>query len=159
MIKGGNVININEYIVEYDPKANCITRIVVVIERCQCSVLDLILKEWGPYPQKFSYEKFFYIMTQSVEAIYDLNINKGIYYGDMKPANLLVTRGQSIRIGDFGVSIKFQDDVEMYELKDITPDMGLKSLEVSFKSKEEVTKEVLLKNDLECTINSFSRPY
>ena len=33
---------------------------------------------------------------------------RNIYYGDMKPANLLIFRNQEVKIGDLGISIKMQ---------------------------------------------------
>ena len=32
--------------------------------------------------------------------------SKKIYYGDMKPKNLLVFRDLTVKLGDFGISIK-----------------------------------------------------
>ena len=31
--------------------------------------------------------------------------NFGIYYGDMKPQNLLIFKNYDVKIGDFGISI------------------------------------------------------
>ncbi len=35
---------------------------------------------------------------------------KNIYYGDMKPENLLVFRNQLVKLDDFGVSLKLKKE-------------------------------------------------
>eukprot|EP00347_Sterkiella_histriomuscorum_P020593 403337218 len=45
------------------------------------------------------------IIRYSMKAI-DYLHSKNIYYGDMKPENLLIFRNQQVKIGDFGISIK-----------------------------------------------------
>ena len=48
-----------------------------------------------------------------------------LYYGDMKPANLLVYRNQFIKIGDFGTSIEMSmDEAREYKLKGLTFSMS-----------------------------------
>ena len=38
--------------------------------------------------------------------------SKNLYFGDMKPENLLIFRDLSVKLGDFGVSIKYsQNDI------------------------------------------------
>ena len=44
---------------------------------------------------------------QTLMAINYLH-TRNIYYGDMKPANLLIFRNQEVKIGDLGISIKMQ---------------------------------------------------
>ena len=41
-----------------------------------------------------------------------LNNDEELYYGDMKPANILILRNKEIKIGDFGISILFSSDPE-----------------------------------------------
>jgi len=47
-----------------------------------------------------------------------------VYYGDMKEANLLLFRDYSQKLGDFGISMKLNEDAdpddELYELKGAT---------------------------------------
>ena len=46
-----------------------------------------------------------------------------VYYGDMKPANVLVFRDYSVKLGDFGISIKLSEDpnyAKKYRIKGIT---------------------------------------
>ena len=52
-----------------------------------------------------------------------------MYYGDMKPANLLLTRDKKVKIGDFGISIVLSDNIDEYSLLGLTPGMGLKEIE------------------------------
>lgn len=60
---------------------------------------------------------------QALEYIH----SKNVYYGDMKEANILIFRDFSVKLGDFGISIKMEDsplqerDSEEYIIKGITP--------------------------------------
>jgi serine/threonine protein kinase len=38
--------------------------------------------------------------------------SKNVYFGDMKPENLLVFRDYKVKLGDFGVSMKLPDDTK-----------------------------------------------
>lgn len=33
--------------------------------------------------------------------------SKNVYYGDLKPQNILIFMNMQVKIGDFGISIKF----------------------------------------------------
>lgn len=48
--------------------------------------------------------------------------SQDIYFGDMKPQNLLVFRDLTVKLGDFGVSLKVnkQDKDELFMLKGMT---------------------------------------
>ena len=35
--------------------------------------------------------------------------SKNVYYGDMKPENVLIFKNYQVKLGDFGVSIKLQE--------------------------------------------------
>lgn len=48
-------------------------------------------------------------MYKALECIVYLH-SKNIYYGDMKPHNLLIFKDYRVKIGDFGVSIKIPSD-------------------------------------------------
>jgi len=54
---------------------------------------------------------------KAIEALAYLHAND-IYYGDMKPENLLLFKDYRIKLGDLGVSIKISndasDDTEMF---------------------------------------------
>ncbi len=39
--------------------------------------------------------------------------SKGIYFGDMKPDNLLIFRDMSVKLGDFGIYVKLPDGESM----------------------------------------------
>ncbi len=61
---------------------------------------------------------------QALEYLHSENV----YYGDMKEANLLIFRDYSVKIGDFGVSIKMKEperlkegEADEYEIKGLTP--------------------------------------
>ena len=55
--------------------------------------------------EEFSEEKMIYFCIKTLMAI-DYLHKQGIYYGDMKPQNILIFKDYSVKLGDFGVSIK-----------------------------------------------------
>jgi serine/threonine protein kinase len=54
----------------------------------------------------FSVEKMANYFIQGLKIISYFHNVANIYYGDFKPANLLLFRDEGIKIGDFGISIK-----------------------------------------------------
>ncbi len=65
-------------------------------------------------------EYYFFQIVCIIEYLHQRNI----YYGDMKPANVLVFRDQRLKVGDLGISIKLDDDDDWdtakYLLKGVT---------------------------------------
>lgn len=53
-------------------------------------------------------EKLAYFCLKAMEAMCYLP-SKNVYFGDMKPENLLVFKNYKVKLGDFGVSIKLPD--------------------------------------------------
>lgn len=97
------------------------------------------------------------MMVQSVEAMYYLNTQLQVYYGDMKPANLLIMRDKSIKIGDFGISFLFSKDINQYNLIGCTRGMGLPEVENNMS--QTFGLDTILQNDLKCLLNTFYLPY
>lgn len=60
---------------------------------------------------------------------------KNVYYGDMKPENLLVFRNLKVKLGDLGVSVKIPevitDQTEIY-LKGMTKEYSLEEVLSNF---------------------------
>lgn len=54
--------------------------------------------------EEFSDEKAVYIALQTMSAL-DYLHSKNIYYGDMKPQNVLIFWNMKVKFGDFGISI------------------------------------------------------
>lgn len=71
--------------------------------------------------EAYSHEKLTFYMLQAMCAL-DYIHQKHIYYGDMKPQNLLVFRSQHVKIGDFGISIKLDpnDENKTYSVKGLS---------------------------------------
>lgn len=84
-----------------------------------------------------------------MEALWYMHINK-VYFGDMKPENLLVFRDYKVKLGDFGVSIKFPDtmnkDYEIF-LKGLTREYALPAIQEKFDNGLSVTVKDLSLND------------
>ena len=62
---------------------------------------------------------------------------RGIYYADMKGANLLMFRSQETKLGDLGISVKLDNDdltglEEKYYLKGFTKGYATKLLEDAY---------------------------
>ena len=81
----------------------------------------------------------------------------------MKEANLLISRDYSVKIGDFGISIKLDPkedpNEEVYELKGVTAGYAMKSFEDSIRNGEDLTlsKNKLLKNDYFALFATFTK--
>lgn len=59
--------------------------------------------------EEFSEEKIVYIALK-VMMILDYLHEKNIYYGDLKPDNILIFQNYEVKLGDFGISIIFNSD-------------------------------------------------
>lgn len=84
-----------------------------------------------------------------MEAMDYLHCQK-VYYGDMKPENLLVFRDLRVKLGDLGVSIKLPGDATdttVTYLKGLTTEYSIKELSSKLLSGDEVTMKELWEND------------
>lgn len=57
----------------------------------------------------FSEDKLTYFCFKAMEIISYLH-RQNVYYGDMKPENLLIFRDYKVKLGDFGISIKIKKE-------------------------------------------------
>lgn len=73
--------------------------------------------------ENYSHEKIGFYFFQTLAALQFLHLND-FYYGDMKPANLLVFNDGRVKIGDLGISIKLDPNIsetsKAYVLKGLT---------------------------------------
>lgn len=69
---------------------------------------------------------------------------QSLYYGDMKPSNLLVFRDQKVKIGDFGISLLMNSDEDSYYLKGLTHGYCIEEINVKFDKCEPVSREMLI---------------
>ena len=78
----------------------------------------------------FSEEKLAYFCLKAIESLCYLHSNQ-IYYGDMKPENLLIFRDYKVKLGDFGVSLKLPNNSnfdDKFYLKGLTFDYSMDHL-------------------------------
>jgi hypothetical protein len=79
----------------------------------------------------------------------------------MKEANLLIFRDYSIKIGDFGISIKLReswvDGEDEYDLKGITPGYVTDIVKTQQANEDKVERKDLLRNDLFALHKTFSK--
>mmetsp|Transcript_25522 Transcript_25522/g.19289 ORF Transcript_25522/g.19289 Transcript_25522/m.19289 type:complete len:114 (+) Transcript_25522:655-996(+) len=94
------IVDIFEEIIEYNPELNKIENYIVLVKQAKYD-LSNIVKAWvneekaHDKVEYFSNEKLFYFLFKSCEAI-DYLHSRGLYYGDMKEANLLVYRDYTV---------------------------------------------------------------
>eukprot|EP00347_Sterkiella_histriomuscorum_P010727 403375153 len=122
------IAQVKEEIIEYDVDNNIIKNYLVVVERARFSLKDL-LKIWNNQElsdklyEYYSPEKLAYYFYQAIQIMAYLH-QRDIYYGDMKPHNLLVFKDQLIKIGDLGTTIKLdhniQEDQKAYIIKGLS---------------------------------------
>jgi len=135
------IVDIYEEIIEYNQTLNKIENYIVLIEQAKYD-LSNIVKAWTTLEKAhdkveyFSNEKLFYFIFKACEAVNYLH-SQNLYYGDMKEANLLVFRDYSVKLGDFGISIKIDPELdpneENYELKGVTPGYSLPLFEAAMR--------------------------
>lgn len=73
-----------------------------------------------------------------MEAMTYLHYNN-VYYGDMKPDNLLIFKDYRIKLGDLGVSLKLPSYGSDSYLKGLTPNYYLDDIYLLFKFDQPVT--------------------
>eukprot|EP00347_Sterkiella_histriomuscorum_P016730 403352071 len=145
------IAEVKEEIIEYDFDNKIIKNYLVVVERARFSLYDL-LSIWNnqelseKFYEYYSPEKLAYYFYQTIQLMAYLH-QRDVYYGDMKPQNLLVFKDQLIKIGDLGTTIKLdqqiQDDQKAYIIK------GLSASYQNDKTFEEFMRKVpQSKNDL-----------
>ena len=94
--KSRYIVQIKEELIDIDTKQNRLSRFVTIVERAQQSLADLI-KIWSDQQlsdqrrEWFSPQKITLYMFQTIRIMNYLH-KRGVYYGDMKPGNLLVFR-------------------------------------------------------------------
>ena len=69
--------------------------------------------------EEFSEAKLLYYGISAMKAIQYLH-SKNIYYGDMKPANILIFQNMQVKLGDFGTAERFEDMQSILYLRGAT---------------------------------------
>ena len=147
------IADILEEIIEYNVEEDQVFSYVSIVEQAQ-NDLSILLRKWNmkkkgdDMHECYSEEKLTYFGLKAVEAVaYLHSIN--VYYGDMKPQNLLIFRDMSVKLGDFGISIKLSEeaaDEEEYEIKGVTKGYSSKQIIKKYDAGM-VTRGDLLQND------------
>jgi serine/threonine protein kinase len=109
------ICKVQEEIIEFVPETNEVKSYMAIIEMAN-NDLSKIIKIWKSAEsqnsqEKFSEHKLAYFCLKTMEAMCYMH-SKNIYYGDMKPENVLIFRNMTLKIGDFGISLKLPDDVQ-----------------------------------------------
>lgn len=88
--------------------------------------------------------------------------SQNVYYGDMKPQNLLIFRDYGVKLGDFGISIKLNEKEtadEAHCLKGMTPGYTFETFANSILNDDPVSRVHLLKNDYYALYQTFFQIY
>ena len=103
-----------EEIIIFSKKRNNVVGIISINECAKYDLSKLIQRmmfegESEKYVDYFSENKVKYFCLKAMEALAYLH-SKNVYYGDMKPENLLIFKDYKVKLGDFGVLIKLPDN-------------------------------------------------
>lgn len=105
----------------------------------------------------FSEKKLAYFCLKAMEALEYLH-TRNMYFGDMKPENLLVFRDYKVKLGDFGVSLKLPDTctdkTELY-MRGGTKEYCIPKLYKIMENADPMTKKDLWMNDNHSTWKTF----
>eukprot|EP00347_Sterkiella_histriomuscorum_P021368 403334225 len=152
------IISINE-------QTKMIKQYVVIIQNAKCTLND-VLNIWQDktlcvknneryHPLKLVC--FFISTLEIIKFLHSINI----YYGDMKPQNLLVFEEYSIKIGDFGISIMLDPNSKVtdkiHTLKGLTTAYCSLNTLNAFKQRKKFTMQELQKLDIESLILTFEK--
>ena len=81
--------------------------------------------------------------------------SKYIYYGDMKPSNILIFQNMQVKLGDFGTAEKFEDMSSILYLRGATKFFCDPSIWKKINEGTEVSVKEALKNDYYCLWKTF----
>ena len=110
------ICEVMEEIIEYNEKEKKVVGVVAIVE-CAKNDLNKLLDIWIDKEKSkflneyFAEEKLAFFCLKAMEALSYLH-SKKIYFGDMKPENLLIFRNYKVKLGDMGISVKIPDAPE-----------------------------------------------
>ena len=91
-------------------KVNQVVAVIECAERDLAQMCELWVdeKKGKPYLEFFVDEKLEYIFFRTLKAMQYLH-SSNVYYGDMKPENILIFKNYQVKLGDFGTALKLHD--------------------------------------------------
>eukprot|EP00347_Sterkiella_histriomuscorum_P017203 403350281 len=146
------ICRIEDEFITFDRQSEIIKEYVVVLEKANHSLSD-ILNLWNdrdiPNPANEHYcdEKLLYIIYRTMEAMEYLH-QQSVYFGDMKPQNLLIFKDYMVKLGDFGISIKkdpYRQD--SYQLRGVTEHYCTRETIFAFNNSKNFRFEELMELD------------
>ena len=114
-------------------------------------------KESMKFVEYYSDNKLEYMFWLTLRAMNYLH-SENVYYGDMKPQNILVFKDYKLKIGDFGTAMKLKegDDGEYY-VGGLTEKYALPKIKQAFELGTALTKKDLFENDIYAIRVSFEQ--
>eukprot|EP00347_Sterkiella_histriomuscorum_P020993 403335676 len=159
------IAKIKEEIIEYDLKSSLVDDYLVIVERARFSLND-ILKIWNDedlrsrYYEYYSPEKLAYYFYQAIQIMAYLH-QRDVYYGDMKPHNLLVFKDQILKVGDLGISMKLDNsipnDQKAYFLKGLSLPYASQKTINDFQRNIPQSRQELIEADIHSLISTFQQ--
>eukprot|EP00347_Sterkiella_histriomuscorum_P014320 403361324 len=159
------IAKIKEEIIEYDLKSSLVDDYLVIVERARFSLND-ILKIWNDedlrsrYYEYYSPEKLAYYFYQALQIMAYLH-QRDVYYGDMKPHNLLVFKDQILKVGDLGISMKLDNsipiDQKAYFLKGLSMPYASQKTINDFQRNIPQSRQELIEADIHSLISTFQQ--
>eukprot|EP00347_Sterkiella_histriomuscorum_P000415 403375953 len=158
------IAQVKEEIIHYDSLNYRIKQYVVIVERAQNTLWDL-LNVWNDKGksetnlESYSPEKLVYYFYQML-CILEFLHQRQFYFGDMKPQNLLVFRDQLVKIGDLGISIKADPRIgnqeKFYKLNGMTKSYCSHQIMSAFYNETRLSFDELIDADRFSTIQTMS---
>eukprot|EP00347_Sterkiella_histriomuscorum_P008087 403346420 len=161
-----HIAQVKEEMIEYNQSKSMITNYCVIVERAQHSLQNL-LSIWRDPEQSERYQEFFSSQKLALYFYQMLSIieychQRDVYYGDMKPANILVFRDQRLKLGDFGISIKLDSnpkdlDSKKYQLRGMTKGFCDEWMFNEFRQQKQLSRRQLFECDRQALIKTFEK--
>ncbi|CAH0603393.1 unnamed protein product [Chrysodeixis includens] len=92
-------------------KSEGVKKVWFVLELCECgSVIDIVRKLKAA-DRKMSEEHIAYILKYTIKALVYLHENK-VIHRNIRCSNILITKNGEVKLSDFGLSCKLNDDLD-----------------------------------------------
>ena len=141
------VLEVKEELIEINPETVQLVCYAAVIERHKYSLHELATYEnkngvekfgvWLDKPKSidekevFSIQKYRFYFYQCLKALNYIHSNC-MYYGDLRPHNVLIMKNQKVKFGDFHLSLYFTSFDDEFKLRGITPNWCLPEMHIKY---------------------------
>ena len=103
-----NIIKYYESFIQNENSFSQKEKLYIVMEYCEKGDLRQLIKDYKDKNKKISQKKIILIILDICEGLKEIHRNN-IIHRDLKPENIFISKNFKIKIGDFGISKKFQN--------------------------------------------------